>query len=223
MKILETLERYIVFIVYFCGMNLKDHLIRVSTDLFLKYGIKSVSMDDISKHLGISKKTLYNLIENKNLLIYEVLDNHFNESEHCLNEILLSSKDAIDEMVQMSSHILGFISKMSPSIMYDLQKYHAQSWKKVREYHHALVEQRIYNNLLRGQKEMLYRKDFNPVIIAKLYIFKITSITDIQLFPVGKYESVVLFKEIIKYHIFGIISENGLKSILKNHRKFFTI
>lgn len=204
-------------------MNLKDNLIRVSTDLFLKYGIKSVSMDDISKHLGISKKTLYNLIENKNLLIYEVLDNHFNESENCLNEILLSSKDAIDEMVKMSSHILGFISKMSPSIMYDLQKYHAQSWKKVREYHHAFVEQRIYNNLLRGQKEMLYRKDFNPVFIAKLYVFKITSITDNQLFPVGKYESAVLFKEIIKYHIFGIISENGLKSILKNHRKFFTI
>ena len=204
-------------------MDLQEQLIHVATDLFLKYGIKSISMEDISRQMGISKKTLYSIIESKSDLVRMILERHLMQNERDLKSILDSSKDAIDEMLQMSTHILNFITHMSPSIIYDLQKYHPQCWKMIQDDKETHVSTRIYNNLVRGQGEMLYRTDFNPAIITRLYINKATSITDQRVFPLIEFDRALLFKEITKYHLFGIISEKGLKSILRNYRKFFSI
>lgn len=204
-------------------MDLKEQLLLVSAQMFLKYGIKSVSMDDISRQLGISKKTLYEVVENKNDLINAVLDFHLKDSADELNALLKKSEDAIDEIMQVSSHVLFFIANMSPTIIYDLQKYHPQSWKKVKEYQRTIVEKQIYNNLVRGQKEMLYRRDFDPQIVARLFVYKSSSITDHEVFPTELFDRKTLYKEIIKYHFFGIISEKGLKSLLKHYKKHFFI
>lgn len=204
-------------------MDAKDQLILVSTEMFLKYGIKSISMDDICRQMGISKKTLYEIIESKSDLIDLVLKRHLNENEEQLDDILKDSNDAIDEILQISMHILNVITHMSPSAIYDLQKYHPQSWKLLKEYQQTRVEQRIYNNLVRGQKEMLYRTDLNSKVIAKLYVFKTSVINDGDLFSPAEFDKTLLYKEIIKYHLFGIISEKGLKSILCNYRKYLTV
>lgn len=220
---METLNSFIVFLVYLCIMELKEQLILVSTELFIKYGIKSISMDDISRQMGISKKTMYEIVDSKSDLIDLVLNRHLSQSEQKLDVILKASRDAIDEMLQLSMHVLNFIAHLSPSIIYDLQKYYPKSWKLVREYQQTCVEQRIYNNLTRGQKEMLYRTDLDPKIIAKLYVFKTGAITDGDIFPPADFDKALLYKEIIKYHLFGIISEKGLKTILRNYRKYLTI
>lgn len=204
-------------------MNLKERLIQVASELFLKYGIKSISMDDICRKMGMSKKTLYGVLDSKSDLIDLVLNKNITESEQHLDEIQKNSKDAIDEMLQISSYILNVVTQMSPSAIYDLQKYHPQSWKIVKEYQQTRIEQRIYNNLVRGQKEMLYRTDLDSKVISKLYVAKASVINDANLFPLTEFDKTHLHKEIIKYHLFGVISEKGLKTILRNYRKYLTI
>lgn len=204
-------------------MDVKDKLIQAAKEMFFKYGIKSISMEDICRNMGVSKKTIYEIIASKSELINLVLSQHLAKSEEELTEVVRLSKDAIDEMLQLSMYLLNYIAHMSPSIIYDLQKYHPQSWKLVETYQETLVEQRIYNNLVRGQQEMLYRSDFDPRVIAKLYVHKTSAIVDQDLFPAAEFDKALLFKEIIKYHIFGIISEKGLKSILRNYKKIFSI
>jgi AcrR family transcriptional regulator len=102
-------------------MNIKDNLVSTAFDLFLKYGIKSVSMDDISRKLGISKKTIYSVINTKDELIDDVLSTHLRKDECDIKSILDESHDALDEMVRITRHILVFISSMTPSIIYDLK------------------------------------------------------------------------------------------------------
>ncbi|MBK8055012.1 MAG: TetR/AcrR family transcriptional regulator [Saprospiraceae bacterium] len=196
-------------------MNVKENLVSTAFDLFLKYGIKSVSMDDISRKLGISKKTIYSVINTKDELIDDVLISHLQKDKCDIKSILDQSHDAIDEMVRITRHILTFISSMTPSIIYDLKKYHPQAWNKIEKEHFSFIQQTIYNNLIRGQKEGLYRMDFDPLIIAMLYVNKSHAIVDEDRFPLDSFDKIKLVKEMIFYHLHGIVSEKG-KEIIVN-------
>lgn len=199
-------------------MTLKENLVSTAFELFLKYGIKSVSMDDISRKLGISKKTIYSVINTKDELIDDVLNNHLEKDECDIKSILEQSQDALDEMVRITRHVLTFIGSMTPSIVYDLKKYHPLAWRKIENEHLNFIQQTIYNNLIRGQNEGIYRKDFDPVIISKLYVLKSTSIADQDRFPIETFDRTRLIKEMIRYHLCGILSEKGVQLFVKQHK-----
>lgn len=201
-------------------MTLEERIINHSKELFLKYGIKSISMDDISSHLGISKKTLYNYISNKDELVDKIVEQHLAQNKEEINQIIESSTDAIDEMVKMTDHILLFLANMSPFIIHDLKKYHPRTWKKIVAFQNLFVEKNLLNNLLRGQQEGLYRKNMNGEIISKLYIYKSNALTDTSLFPPDRFDRIDLFKETIRYHLFGIVTDAGHQLILKNHKSY---
>ncbi|MEA5126561.1 MAG: TetR/AcrR family transcriptional regulator [Proteiniphilum sp.] len=46
-------------------MELNERIIEKAGELFRKYGIKNVSMDEIASSMGISKRTLYENFKNK--------------------------------------------------------------------------------------------------------------------------------------------------------------
>jgi TetR/AcrR family transcriptional regulator, cholesterol catabolism regulator len=199
-------------------MNVKDTLLNETFELFLKYGIKSVSMDDICKKLGISKKTIYQQISNKEELVSEVFGRHLEDDETQIKYILEQSVDAVDEMVKITLHVLAFLRSMKPSLLYDLKKYHSTSWEIIEKRHFSFIEVTILNNLIRGQKEGVYRKDFNPSIISKLYVNKSNCIVDEDVFPFQTFDRTLLFKETITYHLYGIVSEQG-RLLLSKYQK----
>lgn len=204
-------------------MNLRESIFISAFDLFLKYGIKRVSMDDICRKTGISKKTCYNVIATKEDLVFHVLKSHLARDEQEIVAILENSSNAIDAMVNISKHVLKFLAKMTPTLIYDLKRYHPHAWEKIEERHFPFIEKMIFNNLKRGQKEGLYRKDLNAVILSKLYVLQSLSISDQQHFSPEEFSKVDLYKEMIRYHLNGIISEEGKLQIIQNHKNFFTI
>lgn len=195
-------------------MNIKDTLLSTTFELFLKYGIKSVSMDDISKKLGISKKTIYNFVATKEDLVAHILENHITKDEAEILLILKESDDAIEEMVNITKHVLKFLRKMTPSLIYDLKKYHNASWEKIENHHFAFIQDVIRKNILRGQSEGLYRDDINPEIIAKLYVSKSNCIVDEESFPLTDFNRIDLFKQMIFYHLYGIVSQKGRNKLI---------
>ncbi len=200
-------------------MNFKQSLIKITFELYLKYGVKSVTMDDISKKLGISKKTIYSCVKNKEDLINATLESYLKKDQQDIKYIHQNSNDAIDEMVNITKHVLVFLRHMTPSLIYDLKKYYPLAWKKVENQHFTFIQQIINNNLERGQKEGLYREDMDIDVIAKLYVTKSHSITNEDDFPLTKYDRISLFKEMIAYHLYGIVSDLGrtkLKDISLN-------
>ncbi len=204
-------------------MNIKDTLFTAAFELFLKYGIKSVSMDDISKKLGISKKTIYTFVANKESLISDIVTRHVESDEKEILKIKETSKDAIDEMVNISQHVLSFLCDMTPSLVFDLKKYHPELWHKIENQHFLFIENTIRNNLIRGQKEGLYRKNFDANIVSKLYVAKSNCIVDIDHFPINVFDRVTLFKEMISYHLHGVLSVEGFQLFQQKHKTFFNL
>lgn len=190
-------------------MNYKEEILKKTFDLVMKYGIKSVSMDDISKSIGISKKTIYQYFENKRALISEMIDDHIQNDEIEIIAITNKSQNAINEIVDIAKHILSFLKVMSPSMMYDTQKYYPRQWEKVESQHFSFFQNIIKSNIERGQKEGLYSEDLNPEIISRLYVSQTLAIADDTTFPANEYDRGELYKNLVTYHIRGLMTSKG--------------
>jgi len=194
----------------YTAMNKATILAKVH-ELFMKYGLKSVSMDDISRQLGISKKTLYQCVENKRDLIREVFQKHIKDEETAINEITARSKDAVDEMIEIARYVTALLREVSPTTLYDMQKYYGDIWGMMEALHQGYIYETIKANLDRGILEGLYRKNMNTDIIAKLYVGKTMLIVDEDVFPLKDYNKEKLYLEYMHYHLHGIALPKGLK------------
>lgn len=197
-------------------MELRDKIISQSETLFMRYGIKSVTMDDIARHIGVSKKTLYQFVENKADLIQQIFEVHIKEEKEALAVLSTDSKNALEEILGLAKMVIQELREMSPKVMYDLQKYYRESWQMMQSLHEGHIYQIIKANLERGMEEGLYRRDLNADIIAKLYVGKNSLVVDEDIFPLKYYKKENLYKQYIAYHIHGIASPKGLE-LLKEY------
>lgn len=177
--------------------------------LFMKYGIKSVTMDDLARELGKSKKTLYQHFENKDDLIYQGLNLQLNALKNEINKIRNGAGNAIDECLRIHHFNFEFLKELNPSVMFDLQKYHPRSWQLFELHKNEFIYNAVRENLQRGQEEGLYRLDFNPSVIAKYHIQKIELFTDPNLFLASHVNRMDAYLEIMRYHLHGVMSEDG--------------
>lgn len=187
----------------------------------MKYGLKSVSMDDISRTLGISKKTLYQFVENKKDLVQQIFARHIEEEQTAIDEIVADSGDALEALLGIAKYITALLREMSPTTLYDIQKYYGDIWLMIQKLQTTYFAQIIKTNIERGMTEGLYRKDLNADIVAKLYVGKTFIIVDEEVFPLKEYNIENLHWEYIRYHIHGIASTKGLK-LLEKYSKHTT-
>jgi len=192
-------------------MDKKEQIIMQVFELFMRYGIKSMSMDDIAIHMGMSKKTLYQYFESKDNLVNAVLEKHL-EMDQCKVKSLISSKNnAIDDLMHIATTVNDTLKQINPSIHYDLEKYHPQAWKKFEDYKRNFIQKIIKQNILKGIKEELYRSDINVDIVSALYVSKADIVFDASVFPPDKYAFNQVYLEMMKQHIRGIATSKGLK------------
>ena len=183
--------------------------------LFFKYGIKSISMDDLSREMSISKKTLYTFVDNKDELVYLVVQNHIAREKIKSESIIHHSKDSVDEFIQIIMHNHEELNSLNENVIYDLQKYHPKSWNLLLEFTEQYIFNHILHNLKRGIKEGFYREDMNPETIALIYISSIDSILkNIHLKHTEKNVAKTI-REYAIYHLNGIVSDNGKELVKK--------
>ena len=196
-------------------MSSKPQLIESAKEMFLRYGIKSVSMDDIARLIGISKKTIYNHVTNKKDLVTNVMEVFIKEEQKEVKKITRESENALDEMTNIARHVLKSLGMMKPSFTYDLKKYHPQAWKLVEENHFSFMENTVRKNINRGIKEGYYRKNFNASIVSKIYLAMATSCTNEEIFSHEEFKLTEIYENFIMYHLHGIISDKGRKELSK--------
>jgi len=196
-------------------METKADILLQTFNLTMKYGIKSVSMDDIARHLGMSKKTIYQHFENKRALVKEMVLATVVKDECDIKQISAKANDAIDEMVTIARHILSFLREMSPSLVYDMQKYYAKEWQMVKKHHEEFVYGVVIQNIERGKKEQVYQSKINADVIAKLYVGMSHLMTNEEIFPLKDYSKSELYSNLVTYHMRGIVTEKGREYLAK--------
>jgi AcrR family transcriptional regulator len=187
-------------------------------DVFMKYGIRSVTMDDLARHLGVSKKTIYKYVSDKKELVHKGMEYHHQLEVCAIDRCVQQKLNAIDENFEISKVIVDQLKNVHPSVMYDLQKYYPDAMSSFQKYKMTVVKDWVSSNMQRGIEQGLYRNDLNIPILTSVYIARMDDFFNRDLFP-EEIPSSEIYMEVFRYHIRGLASEKGityLKEKVKN-------
>ncbi|MBC8489652.1 MAG: TetR/AcrR family transcriptional regulator [Bacteroidetes bacterium] len=194
-------------------------IIEGAYNIFAENGIRNVSMDDISRSLGISKKTLYRCVENKIDLIRKVFAYVKDQIFIRMEEMKKMDMNAIDVLLEMSKIANIKHYNINPVISFELQKFYPQVYKEYFDSKKELIINYIKNNIEKGIKEGLYRQDLNKEVIAHLYFQKIEDIHKTDFFKSENFSFETVFKVMFENHIRGISNQKGIEYFERQKEK----
>jgi AcrR family transcriptional regulator len=208
----------VIFVFIFAAIleNKKKHILSETLQLFLKFGIKSLTMDDIAKKLCISKKTLYAHVKDKEDLLENAVILFSKTEQHQIEEICGRGLNAIDESLEIKRWVLDMLQNIHPSVAYDMEKFHPRVHQKMLASRQAIIYKCVFENIVKGKKDGLYRKEINPDVLAKLYVGRMEAMFDQDLFPSKEYNVSDIYMEWFSYHIHGMATAKGIELLNKN-------
>jgi TetR/AcrR family transcriptional regulator, cholesterol catabolism regulator len=199
----------------FNKMDYKERIQAKADELFMRYGIRSVSMDDIAAQLVMSKKTLYQFFADKDELVDAVVDKELKRGQQDCLECRQQSKDSVDEIFITMEQIAEQFRNMNPMVLYDLEKFHIASFQKFLKHKNEFLLDVIRKNIERGIREELFRPEINVDIMSKFRLESMMIAFNMLVFPPRKYNLVEVTQEIIEHYLYGVATLKGHKLILK--------
>ena len=170
-------------------------------------------MDDIAKHLGMSKKTIYQSFKDKNTLVVEMMRLKMECQVCIMDQTYDISTNAVHEVFSAVTQMGEMLSNMNPMLFHDLQKYHPQAWQYFKAFREKKLFQVIYENLKRGISEGYYRKEINIDIITWMRIGQIDTVFTQLTYPSNKFNIAQVMTEITEHFLYGICTLKGHKLI----------
>tara|TARA_B110000003_G_scaffold264818_1_gene290000 strand:- start:709 stop:1314 length:606 start_codon:yes stop_codon:yes gene_type:complete len=188
---------------------MKKNIILKATELFMKLGFKSVTMDDIAKEMGISKKTIYIHFSNKETVVAVVTDHVFEVVCEDIDAICDLGQNPIEELYAIKKRVMQYMQKEKASPWYQLQKYYPSIYDNIKKRQFGYMQQCVVKNLNKGLDQDLYRKNIEVQFVARIYFNGITGIKEESLFPHTMYEGETLYEMYLEYHLRGIVTPKG--------------
>lgn len=190
---------------------MRENIIHTAAELFLNYGFKSVTMDDIANAMGISKKTIYTHFENKTALVHETTLSIFNVISNAVNQICSVKKNPIEEIYEVKQMIMEHLKNEKTSPQYQLQKYYPNTFNTLKKKQFEMIQSCVSENLSRGIELGIYRANININFICKIYFHTLLNIRDNEIFPLNNNSLSSLLEQFYEYHLRGICTDLGLK------------
>lgn len=164
-------------------MDTKEQILTKAVEFFIRYGFRSVTMDDLCRELGISKKTLYQYFPNKDALIEESIMHHGKDEAVACNRIFEQSRDAVEEFLLISRMNRDILREISPVAIYDLQKYHPDIWRRMMLEQFTEEYGMISRILEDGKKQGLFRADLPVDTVVRLFMAQLSGMVQEHIFP----------------------------------------
>ena len=191
---------------------MKDKILQKSTDMFLRLGFKSITMDDIACEMCISKKTIYKYFSNKDLLIEESVQMVHKEVHETITKIVSQNFNAIEENFEIRRMFKEMFKSAESSPIYQLKKHYPEIYEKVLRMQVSVCEECFRDNIIKGIKESLYRKDLDIENYVKFYYTLIFSINENTMLEKDAQE---LELKALEYHIRAMATLTGIKELEK--------
>lgn len=197
----------------------RNDIIEQVKNLYLEFGIKSVTMDDISHKLGISKKTLYEHFTDKKQLVWSVLENISELPAPPFGDRIPENMNALEELLLYYEIQFKMIQDHKPGFMYDLKKYYPRFFEHFHKKKRTRFMEKVKENLAKGKAEGFFRVDLNEEIITRLTLMRMECLMSTDIFTDTTYSHAELFHEIFRFHLYGIVNETGRKFLEDNINK----
>jgi len=198
-------------------MDQTDRIIEGGEELFLKAGIKSVTMDDIARHLGMSKKTIYQFFKDKNELVIALVKKKLKDDEDQMSAIISRSANVIEEMINMMKCSEDIFSRINPIVIHDMQKYHPDAWKKFQDFKSGVLINTLEELLTKGINQGYIRPDIDVKIIARMRVYQVELGFNTTIFPVSEFSTWKIQYQFLEHFTYGICTLKGHK-LLNKHK-----
>lgn len=197
-------------------MTDKKQIIEKSAQLFKTYGIRSNTMDDIAREVGISKKTLYQQVSDKEALICLVIETERQRIEGLIHQVTADSANDIESLIRINVLIIRFLQEINPAAVNDLRKQFKSIYEDSKKQYQELFYRVIKQNLVSGKAHGIYRSDINEDFITQLHTDRIDKMQESDGLWGPNATSPDIIKEMTNYYIRGLITEKG-ELILNKH------
>ena len=192
---------------------MKQNIINEAIPLFIQFGFKSVTIDDIAIKMGVSKKTIYAHFPRKELLVETSVFERFNNVIGKILSISKHSKDPIIGLYQIKKEALKHLSNDKSSPVYQLQKYYNSIYNNLKQMEFNALEGMFSESIKKGIEMDLFRSDINIDFVTRIFFNGIRGIRDIQLFPIEEYKIDQLLINFSEYHLRAICTPLGIEKL----------
>jgi AcrR family transcriptional regulator len=196
-------------------MSVEEKILKGAEELFFKYGVRSVTMDDIARHLGMSKKTIYQSYKEKDEIVHKLMLAHIKNDECLFAENFDKAGNVVEEVFSMMRTITETFSRINPLLFYELQKYYPQSWKLIKDFKEEFVQKMVEKSLEKGKKDGYVRQDVNIRILSRLRMEEVELAYNAGVFPPDKISIVEVQLTLVEHFLYGICTLKGHKFINK--------
>jgi len=196
-------------------MDQRERILTKAHELYFRYGIRTVTMDEIAGQCGISKKTIYQFFEDKDALVSCVMDAIINKTESGCIMDQQKSDNAVHEIFLALDMVQKMFATMNPTVLFDVQKHHPKAFERLEKHKSDFFFSVIKKNIEKGKEEGLYRPEINSDILAKLRLETAFLPFNQELFPKGRYSIAVIEQEMTEHFIYGMATTKGQKLIQK--------
>ena len=198
---------------------MKDIILKKTGEAFLKFGFKSVTMDDIANELAISKKTIYKFFSNKQDLVDQTVSAMHEDCFHAIDGVCSLGINAIHENFEVKKIFKDLLKNTDTSPMYQLQKYYPKTYEKIMNKEFLMFRDCILRNIEKGIKEGLYREDIDANLVTRFYFALVMAIHDNTIFTYNKNTINQLEIDILEYHTRAIATDKGITELENQLKK----
>ena len=188
---------------------MKERILSEAERLFWKYGVRSVTMEDIAKQLGISKKTIYQHFSDKEQILYQVIQNKTTQNQSAMECMVIDTTNPVEEILSVLHMMQKNADQVSPNLLIDIKRYYPQAFSLFRQYKEGQIMRSILENIQKGIEQGLYRPDINPTILARMRVEQIELAFNDEMFPTDQFSMHDIQAELIHHFVRGMLTEKG--------------
>tara|TARA_R110002153_G_scaffold186654_1_gene339751 strand:- start:28 stop:633 length:606 start_codon:yes stop_codon:yes gene_type:complete len=195
-------------------LGTRENIIRVALDNFLVFGVRAVTMDEIAKLAGISKKTIYEEFSSKEELVNATVDETIMEYKCDIEEMQRTDVSAIDHLLLMTKYLREKFTRMNPLLLHDIQRFYPKCWNKISEFKTSKVLQNLTMVLEQGKASGDFRREIDSELLAYMRMDQITNAFVLQKSK-SNFSLLECQLAVLDHFIHGILTDQGRSNYYK--------
>ncbi|MDF2157078.1 TetR/AcrR family transcriptional regulator [Algoriphagus sp. CAU 1675] len=188
---------------------MREKILEFAIGQFSTYGIRNVTMDDVARQLGISKKTLYQEFKDKKELLKETFEKKLQKDQEDMSFLIESEDGVIEHLVNLSKYMRESLSKINPIAILEIQKYFPDVWEIFERHKEGIIQKDLVFILEKGKTLGYFRSEIDSNILARLRVEQITSAFDPSNFQRNDFNLVDFQMQMLDHFLHGIFTEKG--------------
>jgi AcrR family transcriptional regulator len=189
---------------------MKSRILEKGTQLFFRYGVKSVTMDSIATELGISKKTIYQHFPDKDSMVLQVVESFVQQDEVKWAELDKQFPNVIEKMFKSFEMMKEMLTQMDPRLLFEIEKYFPKAFKVFRDYNEKGIHANLISDFKKGIQFGYFRKDIDVELLARLRMAEVGLAFNPDFYPNNRLSLFETQMVLMDIFMRGILTEKGL-------------